>query len=60
MSKTTNKSSPEVRERAVRLVLDNQGQHESHWSANPSEISRQQRPSQTPTQLSKDQRWPRD
>jgi hypothetical protein len=27
MSKTTNKFSPEVRERAVRLVLDNQGQH---------------------------------
>ena len=26
MSKTTNKYSPEVRERAVRLVLDNQGQ----------------------------------
>ncbi len=24
MSKTTNKFSPEVRERAVRLVLDNQ------------------------------------
>ena len=29
MSKTTNKNSPEMRERAVRLVLDNQGQHES-------------------------------
>ena len=26
MSKTTNKFSPEVRERAVRLVLDNEGQ----------------------------------
>jgi transposase len=33
MSKTTNKYSPEVRERAVRMVLDNQGQHESRWSA---------------------------
>ncbi len=33
MSKTTNKFSPEVRERAVRMVLDNQGQHESRWSA---------------------------
>ena len=33
MSKTTNKYSPEVRERAVRMVLDNAGQHESRWSA---------------------------
>ena len=33
MSKTTNKFSPEVRERAVHLVLDNLGQHESRWSA---------------------------
>jgi len=33
MSKTTNKYSPEVRERAVRMVFDNQGQHESRWSA---------------------------
>jgi len=33
MSKTTNKYSPEVRERAVRMVVDNQGQHESRWSA---------------------------
>ncbi|TWI29634.1 transposase [Paracoccus sulfuroxidans] len=33
MSKTTNKFFPEVRERAVRLVLDNEGQHASRWQA---------------------------
>ena len=33
MSKTTNKYFPEVRERAVRRVLDNAGQHESRWHA---------------------------
>ena len=33
MNKTTNKYSPEVRERSVRMVLDNQGQYESRWAA---------------------------
>jgi hypothetical protein len=33
MSKTTNKYSGEVRERAVRMDLDNTGQHESRWAA---------------------------
>jgi transposase-like protein len=33
MRKTTNKVSPEMRRWAVRLVLDNQGQHRSRWQA---------------------------
>jgi transposase len=33
MGKTTNKFSPEVRERAVRMELDHQNDYPSRWAA---------------------------
>ena len=33
MSSTSRRYSPEVRERAVRLVFEHQHEHESQWAA---------------------------
>ena len=45
--KPSRKYSPEVRERAVRRVLDHQGEHDSQWSAIVSVSSKIGRPSET-------------
>jgi transposase len=35
MSKTTNKFSPEVRERAVRMLLEQEREYSSRWAEQP-------------------------
>ena len=37
---SSTRYSPEIRDRAVRLVLEHQGEHDSQWSAIPSVASK--------------------
>jgi len=50
MNKKTNRYSPEVRKRFARMVLVNQGQHESRWPAILSISSRIGCAPQTPNE----------
>lgn len=68
MSKTTNKLFAEIRDRAVRLVLDNHGGHRSLRQAfvspgacpSPSGTSRQPKPKKNTTRLWKPILCPRN